>query len=227
MPTHPEGGVDVSSQTHPASLRLEPINPAREMTWDDQRLPGFILFVLAAQFMTVIMLAASMAPAYDFNAGAISDLGVVPETAFLFNASLIAVGVLNVVGGFLFFRTHRKPWILTTYLLAGIGALGAGSIPLDTSDFHSLFALAAFLFFNLEALATATVLRGPMRAVSVLAGAIGIAFVVVMIIGDSGNPAIFGVIGHGGAERLIVYPVMLWMLALGGYLMATPDALDR
>jgi hypothetical membrane protein len=217
----------MSTQTHQASLRLEPISTTREMTRDDQRLPGFLLFVLAAQFMTVIMLAASMAPAYDFNAGAISDLGVVPETALLFNASLIAVGVLNVVGGYLFFRAHRKPWILTTYLLAGIGAIGAGSIPLDSSDFHSLFALMAFLFFNLEALATATVLRGPMKAISLLAGAIGIVFVVVMIIGDSGNPAIFGVIGHGGAERLIVYPVMLWMLALGGYLMARYDSADR
>jgi hypothetical protein len=66
-----------------------------------------------------------------------------------------------------------------------------------------------------------------MKAVSLLAGAIGIVFVVVMIIGDSGNPAVFGVLGHGGSERLIVYPVMLWMLALGGYLMAAPDALDR
>jgi hypothetical protein len=49
-------------------------------------------------------------------------------------------------------------------------------------------------------------------------------FVVVMVIGDSGNPAIFGAIGHGGAERMIVYPAMLWMLALGGYLMAHPAA---
>jgi hypothetical protein len=33
---------------------------------------------------------------------------------------------------------------------------------------------------------------------------------------------VFGAIGHGGAERLIVYPVMLWMMAFGGYLMAGP-----
>ena len=189
---------------------------ARADTW----LPGFVLFVLAAQFMTVIMLAASVAPDYDFHAGAISDLGVIGETALLFNVSLVAVGVLNLVGGYLFFRTHGRPWILATYLLAGIGAIGAGSIPLNTSDFHSLFALVAFLCFNLEAMATATVLPGPMKAISALAGAIGIVFVGVMIIGDSGNPAIFGAIGHGGSERMIVYPVMLWMLALGGYLMA-------
>ena len=43
----------------------------------------------------------------------------------------------------------------------------------------------------------------------------------VMIIGDSGNAAVFGPIGHGGAERMIVYPVMLWMLAMSGYLMGT------
>jgi hypothetical protein len=54
-----------------------------------------------------------------------------------------------------------------------------------------------------------------------LAGAIGLFFTIVMVIGDSGNPAVFGPIGHGGAERMIAYPVMLWLLALGGYLMAT------
>lgn len=43
-----------------------------------------------------------------------------------------------------------------------------------------------------------------------------------MVIGDAGNTAVFGPIGHGGAERMIVYPAMLWMMAFGGYLMADP-----
>ena len=30
----------------------------------------------------------------------------------------------------------------------------------------------------------------------------GLAYVVVMVIGDAGDPAIFGPIGHGGAERI-------------------------
>jgi hypothetical protein len=41
-----------------------------------------------------------------------------------------------------------------------------------------------------------------------------------MVIGDGGNTAAFGVIGHGGTERMIVYPVMLWLVAFGGYLIA-------
>ena len=198
------------------------VTRAREAVDISRGASGTIFFVLAAQFMAVIMLAASIAPDYDFNAAAISDLGVIRETALLFNVSLVAVGLLNIVGGYLFSRSHGRRWILATFLLAGIGATGAGLVPLNTSDLHGIFALLAFLFFNLQAIAVATVVSGPMRWISLLAGIAGLAFVVVMVIGDSGNPAIFGAIGHGGAERMIVYPAMLWMLALGGYLMADP-----
>jgi hypothetical membrane protein len=187
---------------------------------DRTRLAGLLFFVLSAQFMTVIMLAASIAPAYEYAGGAISDLGVIPSTAVIFNASLIAVGVLNIAGGWLFFGSHGRAWVLGLFTIAGIGAIGAGLFPLNSGGLHSIFALVAFLFFNLEALATAAVVRGAMRWISLLCGAIGLVFVVVMVIGDGGNPQVFGAIGHGGAERMIVYPAMLWMLALGGYLMA-------
>jgi hypothetical membrane protein len=185
---------------------------------------GVLLLLLGAAFLTITMLAASIAPGYDFNRGAISDLGVIEQTALLFNGLLIAVGALNIGAGYLLYRWHRRAWIMGIYVLAGLGAAGAGLLPLDTGTAHSLFALFGFLFFNLEALATAVVLRGPMRALSLVAGLIGLAYVVVMVIGDSGNPAIFGAIGHGGSERMIVYPAMLWTLVLGGYLLGGPEA---
>lgn len=187
------------------------------------RWAGLALFALAAQFMTAIMLAASIAPGYDMSGGAISDLGVTPETAVLFNTSVIVVGVLNVVGGFLFYRTHRRAWLLALFLVAGIGAIGVGLFTLDRGGIHSLFALAAFLCFNLEAIGTSAVIRGPMRLVSLLAGAVGLVYTVLMAIGDSGTTAAFGPIGHGGTERMIVYPAMLWLLALGGWLMARDE----
>jgi len=174
----------------------------------------------AALFLTGIMVGASIAPGYDYHGAAISDLGVVAETALLFNALLVLVGSLNVVGGYLFYRSHRATWLLVIFALAGVGAIGAGLLPLSTGAPHSLFALAGFVFFNLEALGTAAVVMGPLRVISVAAGAIGLAYVVVMVIGDGGNPAVFGPIGHGGSERMIVYPAMLWLLALGGHLMA-------
>ena len=181
---------------------------------------GLILFATGVLFLTGIMVAASIAPAYDYHGGAISDLGVVDETALLFNVLLIVVGGLNIVGGYVFYRTHGRRWLLGLFVLGGIGAVGAGLMPLDTGAPHSLFALIGFVCFNLEAIGTAAVVRGPMRAISLLAGAVGLAYVVVMVIGDGGDAAVFGPIGHGGSERMIVYPAMLWLLALGGDLMA-------
>lgn len=182
---------------------------------------GLLLIALGAAFLTVTMVAASIAPGYDFNGAAISDLGVIGETALLFNALLVTVGILDIAAGVLLYRTHRRPWVLAFYLLAGLGAAGAGIVPLDASEFHSLFALFGFVFFNLEAIATARIVHGPMRPISVAAGLIGLAYVVVMVIGDAGNAAIFGAIGHGGSERMIVYPAMLWTLAVGGYFLGT------
>ena len=203
-----------------------PATGSRPMTLAADRVAGVLLFVLAAQFMTVIMLGASIAPAYDFSGAAISDLGVIGATAPMFNASLIAVGVLNILGGYLFYRSHRRGWILAIYVLAGTGAVGAGLFPLDSGGPHGLFALLAFVAFNLEAIATGSVVTQPMRAISVLAGVVGLAFVVLMAVGDSGDAAAFGPIGHGGTERMIVYPAMIWMIALGGYLMAARESPD-
>jgi hypothetical membrane protein len=62
-----------------------------------------------------------------------------------------------------------------------------------------------------------------MRALAVLAGTVGLVFVGIMIVGDAGNTAVFGPIGHGGAERMIIYPVMIWLVAFGGYLLGSGD----
>jgi hypothetical membrane protein len=198
---------------------------AGRVAWPAVRpLAGLLLFVLAAQFMTVMMLAASIAPAYDYAGAAISDLGRIRETATLFNVSLLAVGTLNLVAGYLLFRARGGLGLLATFALAGVGAIGAAANPLGQSDLHGLFALAAFVGFNLEAIAASGLATGPMRLISVAAGMIGLAFVVLMVIGDAGNAAAFGPIGHGGTERMIVYPVMLWMLAFGGYVMADRES---
>ena len=204
----------------------EPTPTLLGMEYDTRHVAGVFLFALAAQFMTVIMLAAAMVPGYDFRNGAISDLGVFPETALLFNASLVLVGVFNLLGGYAFYRTHGKRWLFSFFALAGVGAIIAGLFPLDTGGLHTLGALLAFGFFNIQAIGTATRLSGVMRVLAVLAGAIGLIFVGLMIIGDGGNIAAFGPIGHGGTERMIIYPVMIWLVAFGGYLLGT-DADNR
>ena len=190
----------------------------------DGRIAGVLLFGLGAWFLTAIMLGASIAPGYDYSAAAISDLGVIGQTAVLFNVTLLAVGVLNLAGGYFFYRQHRSVAVFVPFVLAAIGAIGAGIFPLSTGTTHSLFALVAFVFFNVEAIATAFVVPPIMSVISALAGIVGLVYVVLMVIGDGGNPVVFWIIGHGGTERMIAYPAMLWLVGLGGYLIGRRPA---
>jgi hypothetical membrane protein len=200
------------------TLALTPVR-AHVAAGQAPRVAGVLFFILAAGFLTVIMLGASMAPGYDYAGGAISDLGRIPETALLFNGSLVALGLLNAAGGILFHRVHGRSIVLAWFLIAAIGSIGAGLFPLGSGGLHGVFALVAFFAFNLEAIATAWAVRGPMRAISALAGVVGLGYTVAMGFGDAGYTAVFGPIGHGGTERMIVYPALLWMLALAGYLL--------
>jgi hypothetical membrane protein len=210
----------------PRARRATVAGPTRgATTWlRDRRLPGVLLFLSAAQFMTALMLATSMATHVDVAGGAISDLGVIPDTAWLFNGSLVLIGVLNLTAGILLVRARPGRATLAVVVAASVGAIGAGLVPLDRGAAHGLFALLAFIAFNLEAIATSRHVAGPMAAIGSVAGVIGLAFVGIMVVGDSGTTAVFGPIGHGGAERMIVYPVMLWLLAFGGYLIGAADS---
>jgi hypothetical membrane protein len=182
---------------------------------------GLAFFVLSAQFMTAIMLGASIAPGYDVQNGAISDLGVAPATALLFNTSLILTGTLNLLAAGALYALDRRIVALALGVIAGIGAIGAGVFSLSTQGIHGIFALLAFIFFNLQILPAALNQKGPIRAVGLVLAAVGLTYIVIMVIGDAGNPAVFGPIGHGGSERMIAYPPMLWLMAYGGLLMAS------
>ena len=76
----------------------------------DVRVAGLLFFALAAGFLTVLMLGGAMAPGYAIGLSAISDLGVIEETALFFNVSLLTVGVLVSVLGILadLIATNRK-----------------------------------------------------------------------------------------------------------------------
>lgn len=181
---------------------------------------GILLFLLPVQFLTALMAGAALAPGYSLNANAISDLGVIGATAWLFNASLFAAGLLNIAGGYFLYRSYGRGWILPVFLLAGLGAIGAAVFTLEIPGIHGLFALAAFVFFNLEAIAGSTLVRGPLKAIAIVAGVVGLIFLVTHAASDFGIMELYGPIGHGGSERMIVYPALFWLMAFGGYLMA-------
>lgn len=189
---------------------------------NNRTIAGLALFLLPSLFLTALMWGEAMAPGYSVRDNAISDLGIIDETAALFTLTLAATGALSIVGGYFLYSDDRRTGRFLLYILAGVGAIGAGAISLnDPSGLHGLFALLAFLFFNLLPLATIRHVERPLKAIAVVTGTLGMIFLVVMFVSDAGMIDLFGPIGHGGTERMIAYPPMIWMFAYGSMLMST------
>lgn len=181
---------------------------------------GLIFSLMSAQFMLVLMFGAAIAPGYSINQNAISDLGVISQTALLFNTSLFVFGLFVIIAAYFYHQDHHTTWITMLFFASGIGAIGVALFPLDNPAVHGIFALIAFLFTNLIPVGISTRLPRPLNILSIATGAIGLLFLVVHFLSDSGVMNLYGPIGHGGSERMIVYPVLLWFVGFGGYLMA-------
>ncbi|MBI0581564.1 MAG: DUF998 domain-containing protein [Methanomassiliicoccales archaeon] len=184
---------------------------------------GYLLALAAGQFLILLMLGESIAPGYSMHENAISDLGTIAETELMFNTSLFVLGLLNFVSGFVLYKVLDDKKLLIVFALGGIGAMGAGLIPLDSPiGVHGLFALFAFVFINLEAAVAGRLAKSPLDKISIGMAILGLIFVLLMIMVDSGSLDVSNSIGHGGVERMIVFPCLIWMILFGGYLVASP-----
>jgi hypothetical membrane protein len=189
------------------------------MSISNKSMAGILFFLSSAWFMSSLMICEAIAPGYSMNTNAISDLGTIGQSSLLFNSSIFVVGIMNIVGGYLYYQSHQRRSVLVMFTFAGIGAMGVGIFTLNTPGLHGIFALIAFLFFNLQAITVAGMLSLPLKLITMVLGLLGLVYIVVMFVSDSGIIDLFGPIGHGGTERMIVYPSIIWLTVFGGYLL--------
>ncbi len=180
----------------------------------NRTIAGLILAIGALQFFTFMMIGEALAPGYSVKNDPISALGTIAESSALFNVSVFALGVLNAFAGYLLYRDHGRKWILALFVLAGIGAMGVGVFTLNTPGIHAIFALIAFLFTPLEAIACTKLTTTPLRQLLVALGVWALVGLALHFL------EINGPLGEGGMERLFVYPSILFLLIFGGYLMS-------
>ena len=183
------------------------------MPYDDRRMAGLIIFAGAFQFTIGLMLAAAVDPPYSIHDNYISDLGV-RAGAPIFNASIMILGVLLAYAAYYVDRALRARWFTLLLFVPAIGAFGVGAFPETYPAPHALFSLVAFLGAGMTAIATAKFTRPPLSYISIDVGILSLVAMVLFIAG------VYGAIGVGGMERLIVIPVLAWGLAFGGYLLA-------
>lgn len=179
---------------------------------------GMLLFIGAVQFIIGMNLAEFLYPGYNVSRNYISDLGATCRTtcvtyqpsAYIFDTSIIILGILILIGSYFIWRSDKYLTVLLS--LTGIGAIGAGLFSETNMIIHITAASMAFFFGALSAIAGYRLVRAPFNYLSILLGLMGMIFIVLWYSG------IFLGLGVGGMERMIAYPILLWMTGFGGYL---------
>jgi hypothetical membrane protein len=193
-------------------------------------LAGSLLMGAGVIILMGIITAEAMYDAtYTTFDNEISDLGATrpPDSvsyqpsAAIFNITMLVTGAM-VMGAAVFLHPTlgaRRATISTGLL--GLGVFGVGVFPGNYGSIHPWFALLAFTSGGLAGILVGTVLTGPMRLVSI---ALGATTLVCLAIGMAGEGSIFfDHLGDGGVERWIAYPVVLWMVAMGGDLIGRAE----
>lgn len=189
------------------------------------KLCGLILFIGGSLALMGIITAEAMYPSgYTTNANEISDLGATKPpnsvsfqpSAGIFNTTMLLAGALILVAAF-FQHTYLKKFLFSIpLLLFGLGLMGVGIFPGNKGAYHGLSAMLAFLSGGVCAITSFKIVSAPFKYIGILFGLIALAswFTAVLSPGT-----LFPVIGIGGTERWVAYPIMLWLTGLGGYLM--------
>jgi len=183
---------------------------------------GVSLFTGAVLFLTGMHIAEYLYPGYSVSGNYISDLGatcratctVYQPSAFIFNSSVILLGITIILSSYFIWREFNSSIIAALFFLSGLGAIGVGSFPETAGSLHVIVSFITFFFGELAAIATSRLVKAPFSYFSVLMGISSLAALVLF-----GLNTYLG-LGPGGMERMIAYPVLMWALGFGGYMMS-------
>ena len=186
-------------------------------------LAGFLAFM-------GIITAEVLYPNYSTRQD-ISDLGstippnpIIHEpSATIFNTTMLVTGALVMVSAYLLYRgmeRRRFPFLLGLF---GFGAFGVGVFPGNVTPWHGLFALFTFFVGGVTVVASSRTVSRPFSVLCGLFGGISLLVLVsVFVFGlVVGGPHPLAALGGGGIERWVAYPLILWLLAYGGYVLGT------
>jgi hypothetical membrane protein len=128
-----------------------------------------------------------------------------------------------VIAGAHFIQRGFKNRLFTSLLvMTGVGSVGAGVVAENISlPVHSVFALVAFVFGAASAIMSYKFEKSPLSYVSVILSAVTLLAIVLFILGEGSSGFCLG-LGLTGMERFTIYPLLLWMLGFGAYLLEIP-----
>lgn len=181
------------------------------MIFTNKTRAGALIVIGSAWFLMGIIVAEALYPGYHVTQ-MISDLGV-GSTATIFNSAIFGFGLLLIAAAYLLYKAGIKLLFVIPLTLTGLAAAGVGIFPENIVIPHTICAITVFIIGGLCAILSSRVFSAPWSWFSPALGIITLVAVVLL------GAKIYLGLSSGGMERIIVYPLLIWALGTGAYLM--------
>lgn len=203
----------------------------------DRKFAGILLSLGAMSFILLTTMSEAIYPNFNLQKNAISDLAAIgTSTTVIEETAILGLAICWIVGAYLLFRASGRRGMMALNILPGIGYLMAGVSPENVNLIvHSAGALLAFPFGAIAAVLSYRTINTPFKYFGVALGALSLVATFVTFFGESlvgpcgtctgNNPSYLAsldklYLGLGGWESMIIYPILLWLIGLGGYLLS-------
>jgi len=190
---------------------------------------GTLLFLAGvAAIMGIITAEAFYPSGYTTSNSEISDLGssrppnsiIMQPSASIFNSTMILTGLMTLIGAYCVFLNYRKLIFNIPFSLFGLGVLGVGIFPGNVAILHPISAMITFISGGIAAIASSKILDSPFRYISICLGVIALFFLFTL-------GFFIPILGDGGTERWIAYPIVMWLTGFGAYLLGAKTSINK
>jgi hypothetical membrane protein len=190
----------------------------------NRSISGGAMFIAGGIAFMGIITAEVLYPGYSTRQD-ISDLGsTIPPnpiihqpSASIFDGTMLVTGALLLVAASLLYRSMGRRFFTVLFSVFGIGVFGVGVFPGNVVPWHGLFALLTFLSGGLTVVSSSRVASRPFSYLCLLFGVVSLLTLASVFILQGANP--LNPLGSGGVERWVAYPLLLWVVGFGGYLL--------
>jgi hypothetical membrane protein len=189
------------------------------------KLSGVLLFVAGSFALMGIITAEVFYPSgYTTFNSEISDLGatkppnslIYQPSASIFNITMLLSGLMTLTAALFQHRYFKKLFFTIPLGLFSLGLVGIGIFSGEKTPYHGIFSLLTFISGGVSAIMSFKVVSAPFKFIGIAFGAISLLTWCAVVLAPN---IIVPFIGLGGTERWLVYPIVLWITGLGGYLM--------
>jgi len=190
------------------------------MKLSDEVKAGLLLVVGSIQWFFVVLISEGLYSGYVSSFHYVSTLGT-GQTANLYNASTFLLGVCVATASVLIHQFKPSRLFFALLLIAGLGALGLGVFPEDSRPMHGIVTPITLIFGGLAGAFAFKVQSRPLSYLSMVLGAgsivLGLLFIPYMGLAVESDVVYLGFY-KGTLERIVIYPLILWMMTLGSQL---------